>query len=122
MDAATLNRKLAEALGWKHRSDCVSLLSTDFNGNPFPFSAWVDASGQVQAMKFFPATSTDDLRLYVYPELKRRGLCQDFMDVLFRQKDTPELFDEEDTYGWWLLNASPSVLAAAALKVLGGGE
>lgn len=114
-DNAELNRRLAEALGWRHRSDCVSLLSTDFNGNPFPFSAWVDASGQVQAMKFFPATSTDDLRLYVLPEIERRGLWDEFVSELA----SPWL-QNFSAMRWevFVLTCSPAVLAAAALKVL----
>lgn len=113
MDAATLNMKLAKALGWKHRSDCVSLLSTDFNGNPFPFSAWVDASGQVQAMKFSPATSADHLRLYVLPEIIRRK-CWGAFEI--------EVDRGAGGNGTRVLLEAPSVLAAAALKVLGGGE
>lgn len=122
MTAAELNRKLAEALGYQEITE---------HG---PYAYWVDADGRSFASHFSPATSSDDLRLYVYPELKRRNLWAVFLIKLPAQKDrmdellspwpdiSPNLFRFAAAYAFALLTEGSSVLAAAALKALEGGE
>ena len=108
MTPAEVDRALSKLLGW----DIKDKRSAWHHKRRLP-------SGEIAWLpKFSPSTSSDHLRLYVLPEIKRRGLAQAFMDKCIRPENCLELGDEEDTYGWWLLNASPSVLARAALDIL----
>jgi hypothetical protein len=108
-----LNEALAKALGWEVVDHEMF--------TPDPCELWLDLKTgyPVCAVSdFSPATSVDALRKWVLPELDRRGLAQAFMDSCFQADDALQLEDDEDTYGWWLLTATPSTLAAAALAVM----
>lgn len=122
MSDAELNRKLAEALGWEHLSGITRKEFCDATGNPIPFPSWVDKNGEPTTMLFEPATSSDDLRKYVLPEVERRGLDEKFAILL-----ADHMVANRPPLGWpkqymYICTMPPAVLAAAALKVLGGGE
>lgn len=108
MDNATLNRKLAEALGWTE-----ILFHSDGAVDGY-------APGATIHVKFSPATDRNHLVEYVLSELRKRNLARQLENVLSECNiwtDGEEWFASLD-----VLMAGPAVLAAAALKVLGGGE
>ena len=104
MSDGELNERLAKALGWKAIRD--------------PDYVFWEIPGKhdlVRRSEFFPAASVDDLRDYVLPEIERRGLW----DELVAELALPWMNDAPDMrWEAFMLTASPSVLAAAALKVL----
>jgi len=114
MNNADLNRKLAEALG-------LDVTSGTHNGAPVAMER--DERGVlVRSFLFSPATERNNLAEYVLPEVERRGLDEKFAILL-----ADHMVANRPPLGWpkqymYILTLPPSVLAAAALKVLGGGE
>lgn len=105
MDNETINRRLAEALGWKNWHGMLPVIHLKL--------------GEME--DFSPATSSDHLRMYVLPEVERRGLTHAMMYEF--GKTVPGVHG----FPWWdawfaLAKAGPTVLAAAALQALEGGE
>ena len=84
---------------------------------------WVTGE-KAQTVKIFnPVKDSNHLREYVYPELIRRKLWLRFINkVEAAWAAAPDDVDSIGTFNRYLLCCDPAVLAAAALKVLGGGE
>lgn len=115
MSDAELNERLAKALGWKTIRD--------------PDYAFWEIPGQhdlVRRSEFSPATSVDDLRDYVLPEIKKRGVFDHFaMRAL--ELDTSEINRHGFCSFYFMglrygLTAKAATLAEAALKVLEEAE
>jgi len=84
---------------------------------------WVHGRLNNTIVDFSPATSVDDLRKWVLPELERRGLSEQFsVAVANIGMGQNELVSAESFLGpdfiFHALKESPSTLAAAALEVL----
>lgn len=114
-----LNERLAMALGWIPVSPDYPWLFDN------PNRVGIDAP--VVYGDFSPATSVDDLRKWVLPEIVSRGLGERFsVAVANIGLDENELVGAqsflEPYFVFRALSASPPVLAAAALEVLEAGN
>ena len=109
MDAFDLNRRLAEALRLVH------YVNTE-TGTPM-----VIASLEGGSAIFAPATSSDHLREYVYPEITKRELVDEFIFEVRIYTEGKWLWGTEAS-SWFSLTADPAGLAYAALKVLEAGS
>lgn len=105
MDNQSLDRALAESMGW-------TVVDHEMF-TPDPCELWLDLKTGYPVCKvadFSPSTDSNHLRLYVLPEIVKRDLWEPFESASFHLSG-----------GWsgsMLLNASPAVLARAALEVL----
>ena len=117
MTAADVDRALAKEMGW------VEAERFDIHGAGWTHAAWKIPQGSYIGTSFFPSTSSDHLRLYVLPEIERRGLVYEFLGECAGIGGDAYL---AETYAEWFLltadPADPAVLARAALDVLRGGE
>lgn len=109
MDNATLNRKLAEALGWTMQW---------FGEGERSALCYANALGErmIRQASFSPATDRNHLADYVLVEVKRRGLSGKFITDYFNCPDPDTFYGTGMVFS--VLTASPAILAAAALKVL----
>ena len=104
-----LNERLAKALGWKTGASYGLGYVIRHDGT------WMGLGHSNGVEEFSPATSTDDLRAYVLPEVERRGLWDDFVLSLAH----PWLQNHPDMrWERFVLTTKPRTLAEAALKVL----